>query len=420
MSAEIKKLREEQASIATNARSKFDEITSETPEARAQEIEREFDTMMAEHDKIGERVERLEKLEAAERSVNAPDPRRPGGNVESREPLDDDNQTLDYRAAFHEMLSAGGDMSEVSAEARAVLRRGVADSETRAQLTSSNAAGGFTVPTELSETLIEAMEATGPMYSDIVFTMNTSGGGEIELPTIDDTGDSSTAIHTEGSDVADDASGDVVFGQRVLNSYLYKTPFVKWSMELNSDSIFNIESLLSRLLGKRLGKIANQKLTTGSGTNEPNGIVTAASLGITAAGTASITSDELINMQDALDEAYENGGTGWMMNKQTRSAIRKLKDGDGNYLWQMGNIKEGTPQSLLERPIRLNEAMAVIATGTRPIIYGDFKEYYVRKVGDPILGVMREKFWPNLGIAGLIRIDGEIGDDRAIKALLMS
>ena len=64
-------------------------------------------------------------------------------------------------------------------------------------------------------------------------------------------------------------------------------------------------------------------------------------------------------------------------------------------------------------------AMASIATGNKPIVFGDFGKYYVRKVGAPIVGVMRERFWPDLGIAGLIRLDGELGDTAAVKHLLM-
>ena len=190
-------------------------------------------------------------------------------------------------------------------------------------------------------------------------------------------------------------------------------------MELGQDSIFNVEVLLGRLLGRRLGKIANQKLTTGTGTNEPNGIVTAASLGKVAAAVAAFTADELIDLQDALDEAYE-GNSSWMMKKSGRNPLRKLKDGEGNYLWQMANVQTGTPQTLLGETLHLNEAMPDLAADARPIIYGDFKEYYVRRVGSPVMGIMKELFWPQTGIAGLIRFDGEIGDARAIKALQMA
>ena len=109
-----------------------------------------------------------------------------------------------------------------------------------------------------------------------------------------------------------------------------------------------------------------------------------------------------------------------MMNDQTLAAVRKLKDGDGNYLWQLGNIQQGIPASLLGYSISVNQAMAGIAPRSWPILFGDFGKYYVRKVGAPVIGVLRERFWPDMGIAGLIRFDGEIADVAAIKHIALA
>lgn len=418
----LKEMQEKREKLLAEARERLDNINENTDESRAAELESQHDTAMAALDDLDKQIDRELTLADAEQRAasieersNRADPRRPGADAESRAVETD--EVLEYRQAFHEMLRVGGDVSELSAEVREVLKNGVVDAETRQQLTTTGAAGGYTVPTELRNTLIEAMEMTGPMYNEnITFGINTSGGGEIDVPALDDTGDSSTGSHAEGADIVDDGSGDVVFAQRVLNAYVFKTPFVKWSFELGQDSIFNVESLLGSLLGKRLGKIANSKLTIGTGTNEPNGVAVAASAGITAASATAIASDEIISLQHSVDPAYR-GGAKFMAHDSTIEAIRKLKDGQGNYLWQMGNIQTGTPQSLLGQELVVNQAMPIIATGNRSMLYGDFKEYYVRKVGSPVLGVMRERFWPQLGIAGLIRFDGEIGDVRAIKAL---
>lgn len=110
----------------------------------------------------------------------------------------------------------------------------------------------------------------------------------------------------------------------------------------------------------------------------------------------------------------------WQFADLTLAAIRKLKDGQGNYLWQMGDITKEQPGTLLGYRYEINDDVPLIAAGAKPIIFGDFSKYFVRKVGSPVIGVLRERFWPDLGIAGLIRFDGELGDTAAIKHLVMA
>ena len=109
-----------------------------------------------------------------------------------------------------------------------------------------------------------------------------------------------------------------------------------------------------------------------------------------------------------------------MFNDGTLAAIRKLKDGDGNYLWQMGNVQQGQPGTLLGYQYSINQAMAGLGDGvsSRVMIFGDIGKYYVRKVGAPLIGAIQDKdFWPGFGIAGYIRFDGELSDTAAVKHL---
>lgn len=418
--SQIKELRAEQARIATNARSKFDEIKSDTPEERAAEIEREFDAMMADHDKIGARIERMEKLEAVERSLNEPDPRRPGGKAEGRGTDDGDLPT--YREAFFEYLrSKAPDAEPMSEKARHVLRTGFVDGkELRAQTTGS-AAGGYTVPTETANILIRSMLAWGPMYDPGVTTeIVTSGGGQLEMPTVNDTSVTAGASGGEAVTLTDDGGKDVTFGQKLLNAYAFDTEWIRVSKELSDDSIFAMETLLGSLLGERLGRIANLQLTTGTGSSAPNGIVTASTAGKTATGTAAITFDEILDLEHSVDPAYRNGPmVRYMLNDSTLLAVRKLKDGDGNYLWQMGNVQAGIPSTINGRPYSINQAMDSLAAAKKVMLFGDFSKYYVRKVGAPLIGAIQDKdFWPGFGVAGYIRFDGELSDTAAVKHLI--
>jgi HK97 family phage major capsid protein len=413
----LKEMRDRQAQIVAEARERLDLINGATDEARAKELEAAHDAAMAEHDRIEARAIREEKQAALEkRSEELRAAQRPGnGAVQARG--QDEGARPDYRTAFYAMLAAGADVSELSAEHRAALRGGVA--EFRAQTVGTTTAGGYTVPTELANEIVRSMLAWGPMYDPGISTeMSTASGAQINIPTVDDT-TVAAAAHTEGTALTDDGSTDATFGQKSLNAYVFDTKFVKWSMELAQDSIFNVEALLGSLLGERLGRIANLRLTTGTGSSQPQGVVVGSTLGKTAAGTTAITADEIIDLVHSVNPAYRVGPkVRFMFNDSTLAAVRKLKDGQGNYLWQLGNVQAGVPGSLLGYNYSVNQAMASLTTGQKVMLFGDFSKFYVRKVGAPVLGVMRERFWPDLGIAGLIRFDGRVVDTAAIKYLI--
>lgn len=410
--ADIKELREKMARIATEARSKLSEVTDATPEARAAEIEREFDAMMADHDKLAAKVERLAKVEAALRAGEAVDlSKRPTFEQRSA-PAVDAGLSMDYRAAFAEMIAAGGD-AYVDQEVRNVLR------EHRTQTAGTTTAGGYTVPTELATFIEKSMIATGPMYDSALFTViDSTDGRTFNIPTVNDTAVTAEA-HTEGGTVTDDGGKDVTFGQKTLGAYAFDTEWVRWSAELNADSILNMESLLGELLGERLGRIANSKLTTGSGSSDVEGIVTNSAAGKTAAATNAITADEIIDLIHSVDPAYRTSPrTAIMMNDSTLAAVRKLKDGQGNYLWQMGNYQAGLPQNILGYNVVVNQAMDSLAAAKKVVLFGDMSKFYVRKVGAPSLYVARERFAPDYGILGYIRFDGVLTNTAAIKHLI--
>ena len=412
--AETNTLRSQMANIATEARAKLAEVTNETPEARADEIEREFDAMMVDHDKLGARAERMEKADAAIRSANAVDvSKRP--EFEARQaPAVDAGEAVSYRQAFYSMIANGG-IDGLDSEVRNVLRQ----SEVRTQTAGTTTAGGFTVPTELASFIDKAMAASGPMYDSNLFTvLNTTGGNTFNIPTVDDTAVTAVA-HTEGTQPTDDGGKDVTFGQKQLGAFAFDTEWVRWSYELANDSILNVEALLGELLGERLGRIANSKLTTGSGSSDVEGIVTNSGLGKTAAAAAAITADEIIDLIHSVDPQYRaSASTAIMMNDSTLAAVRKLKDGNGNYLWQMGNYQAGVPQNLLGYNVVVNQAMDSLATAKKVMLFGDMSKYYVRKVGGPSLFVARERFAPDYGILGYARFDGVLANTGAVKHLI--
>lgn len=415
-------LHDKRGRLVTQAREALEEIKGNTDEARSVELESRHDKIMAEFDKTEALIEREAKVAAAEaRAEEVRAARRPIERDVTAAAASED-AAPEYRDAFYAMLRAGGNVSDLSSEHRAVLRSGIVEKgEFRAQNVGTTTAGGFTVPTTLANFIVKSMAAWGPMYDEnICTTINTASGEQINIPTVNDV---SVAVvkHSEGTALTDDGGSDVTFGQKALNAFVFDTEFIRWSMELSQDSIFNMEQLLGELLGERLGRRANVELTTGDGDGDPNGIVTASTLGKTAASATAITTDELLDLQHSVNPAYrQSPKSRFMFNDSTLGAIRKLKQGDGQYIWQMGDIRQNAPGTLLGSAYSINQAMANIATTNRSIVYGDFGKYYVRKVGAPVIGVMRERFWPDLGIAGLIRLDGELGDTAAVKHLIQA
>jgi len=419
---EIRKQRERMAELATSARSELDKITEKTTDAEAKEIEGRFDSMMSDHDKIAARLEREGKASAAEARANAGDPRRPQGeNAEARAAAEDNKKTPEYKEVFAKQVRFGA--SALDSEERQVLISGRVDlsQEARAQSTGTDSAGGYTVPTDLQPEIDKAMSLWGPMWdADIVREMTTTTGNRIEWPTVDDTA-KTARIKAENAAVDNDGTDDVAFGQKLLDAYVYDTGMVKIPMELLQDSAFNINSLMNELFGERLGRTANTALTTGTGSGQPNGIVTASASGKVAAATAAITADELIDLMHSVDPAYRGSPRcRWMFNDSTLATIRKLKDGQGNYLWQMGDVRTGEPSMLLGKPYSVNQAVADIGVSAKPVIFGDFSKYVVRKVAGFQVLTLRERYaeFFQVGMVGFKRFDGELLNSAAVKHLV--
>mgnify|MGYP003633721543 FL=1 len=419
----LTELQEQRGRLVTQAREALDEIKANTDESRAAELEERHDKIMTDFDKLEadiKREQRQTELEAREEEARS----RGRPNMGAGEGSGTDEPVKpEYRDAFIALARAGFDPQELTPEQRATLKAGVVDlkNEMRAQTTGTTA-GGYTVPTDLAATVDKTMKAWGPMYDEAICTvLNTASGNPIDFPTTDDTA-VAVAQHTEAGAMTDDGGVDATFGKMTLNAYAYDTEWLQISMELLQDSAIDIETFIGGLLGERLARRVNTELTTGDGTGDPNGIVTASTAGKTAAATTVFTSDEVIDLFHSIDPAYRASPKArFMFHDLVLAAIRKLKDGQGNYLWQMGDVRQGVPGLLLGQPYSVNQAMSsAFTTAQKLILFGDFSKYFVRKVGSPIIGVRREYYWPNIGLAGVVRLDGDLIQTGAVKHLKLA
>lgn len=239
--------------------------------------------------------------------------------------------------------------------------------------------GGYTVQTEIVTQVLNALKAFGGMR-EVAETIQTAQGNPMNFPTSDGTAEVGEIIGENTSAT----SSDPTFGTLPLNVYKFSSKIITIPFELLQDSAIDVESFINARIVTRLGRIGNQMFTTGTGTAQPTGIVTAATVGKTGlTGQATtVTYDDLIDLQHSVDPAYRDNGK-FMMHDSTVKYIRKLKDVNGRPLWVPdydGGITGGKGGTLCGSEVVLNQQMPVMAASAKSILFGDFSFYKIRDV----------------------------------------
>jgi HK97 family phage major capsid protein len=431
----LKEMREAQEKLLADARAKLDEITDDTDESRAAEIESEYDAIMAsydDHEKKAQREEDIAKRKAtlAEREAALEEidrSKRPGGGSQRAKEDGDEPASVTERSAFNTFLRYGpeglsSEERDVITKRRNEVRRILGDKEARAQGVATAGAGGALVPEDYMAEIVKSLAAWGPMNDDtIVRVIETSGGADMPWPTVNDTSNEGVLI---GENTAD-TEQDVTFSSKTLQAFKYSSRLVKVSSELLQDAAFNVEEELRGLFAERIGRIYNRHFTVGTGSSQPNGIVTASTAGVTAASATTLTADELIDLEHSVDPAYRSDPScRFQFNDTTFKVIRKLKDGDNNYLWQPADLRIGAPASFLGYPYSVNQAMDSFgdsspAEDNRPVIFGAHSRYVVRRVRALVVRRLDERYAEadQVGFIGFTRADGELLDTAAVKHL---
>jgi HK97 family phage major capsid protein len=183
-------------------------------------------------------------------------------------------------------------------------------------------------------------------------------------------------------------------------------------------------AILNDLMGERIARKVNTDLTTGDGSGDPNGIVTASTLGKTAAGVAAITADELIDLYHSVDPAYRQAPScRFMLKDATLAMVRKLKDGQGQYL--INGLRDGAGMINLAGiavPYVINQAVPAATTGLKSVLFGDFNKYLVRRVREFVVRRSDELYLEadQAVFVGFARFDGELLDTAAVKHLIQA
>ena len=346
---------------------------------------------------LGKEIARLERQEARDAELNRP-VNKPltGKPMNGKETAKTGRATDEYLQNFWNMMRSKTPMPTVMN----ALQIGT-DSE-----------GGYLVPDEYERTLVEALEEEN-IFRQLAKIIQTSSGDR-KIPVVATKGTASW-IDEEGAYLeSDDSFGQVSIGASKLGT------MINVSEELLNDSVFDLESYISREFARRIGAKEEESFFTGDGTGKPLGVLAetgGAEVGVTAASATAITADELIDLFYSLKAPYRRNAV-WVLNDSTIKAIRKLKDNQGQYLWQP-SLTAGAPDLLLGKPVRTSAYMPAIAADAKTIAFGDFSYYWIADRQGRSFKRLNELYAATgqVGFLASQRVDGKLILPEAIKVL---
>jgi len=392
-------LRTQRARLAKQAEELLNRAEAENRDLTAEE-EQQWNRIQDEIDELGRRIERLERISVLGEELRQSTGTVAGGRQTAAHQVSEEEE----REAFIAWIKHG--TSGLTPEQRQVLeaRYTQLSPEMRALGVATGAAGGFTVPQGFYRQLIEAQQAIGGVRLSRATVLTTDAGNDLPVPTSNDTANVGARVD-ENTQIAEQDTG---FGSKVFKAYMYTSKIVRVSIQLLQDSAFDIEAFLARLLGERIGRALNADLTTGTGTGQPQGVVTAAAQGKvgTTGQTTSVTYEDLVDLEHSVDPAYRANAQ-WMFHDTTLRALKKLKDSQGRPLWQSG-LAVREPDTILGYPYVINQNMPQMAANAKSILFGDFRNYFIRDVRDVTVLRLQERYadYLQVGFLAFSRHDG--------------
>ena len=272
--------------------------------------------------------------------------------------------------------------------------------------------GGYLVPDEYERTLIDALQEEN-MFRQLANIIR-SESGDRKIPVV--------ASHGTASWIDEEGiypESDDTFAQLTIGAHKLGT-MIKVSEELLNDSVFDLESYITREFARRIGTKEEEAFFLGDGVGKPLGILAdagGAQLGATANSATAITGDDLIDLYYALRTPYRKGAV-WVMNDATVKAVRKLKDSTGQYLWQPG-LRAGETDLILGKPVRTSAYMPVPEAGAKTIAFGEFSYYWIADRQGRSFKRLNELFAATgqVGFLATERVDGKLILPEAVQVL---
>ena len=361
-----------------------------------------FDAMEADARSIKDQIDTLERAAELKKEL--------ANNAEARHAA----PKATKKGAFEKYLRNG--MGSLTSEERSIMGelRG-----TSTQIVGTDSLGGFLVPQDFSDELDIASLFTGEVER-LAKKLNTAGGALLDYPTINDTATDANLV----SEAAAVTVQDMTFANAQLSAYNYASQ-VKVSMQLLQDNAFDLNAFLAEAMGERIARATNGAFTTGTGSSQPQGIVTGSSLGNTAASASAIAADDILDLIHSIDPSYRNKASfGLMAHDNIIAAIRALGIGSSNdFPIFIPSMEAGQPDKLFGYNVYYNNDMqSSIATGTKTLIAADFSKYVVRSAGGVQMVRLNERYMDELevGFVAYARKDAKVLDSRAVKHLIQA
>jgi len=442
MSVTAKQLMEERAPIAHQIRALNDKVQAEKREFTAEE-DAQWAQMNADYDLLTRRLDLANRAEAIAKEQESPvdarnDSPGPGrSDFDGRKvsesfdaPKAEQPTEADRALALQAWVRVQNDIQLTPAHERACRLTGVNAHQKQLAIgipdRSYNAVrgdfvnalsgnsltgGGVTKPEGFVQNLEMALLAYAQMRM-VADVIRTNDGNPLPWPTVDNTSNTGYIV---GENQSNTTVQEPTFNRRVWSAYEYTSGFIKIPNSFLTDSAFNLAAIAASMQGEMIGRRQATDFTTGDGVNKATGFVTscvANSATQAAASATAIGFDDLYNLKHAIDPAYRTIGCQWMLHDSILLAIRKLKNGNGDYLWQPSRVT-GQPDTIDGDPLFINQAMdSTIASGKYTVAYGQFSKYKIRDVNNIILRRADERYIENNQTAfiAFLRSDGNLLD----------
>jgi len=353
----------------------------------------EYDKMEADMVALGKEIERLERQAAFDLEMAKPTS-NPITNAPAKPEADKTGRASDeYKADFGSILRGKVPINNVLS-------------------TSPDTDGGYLVPVEFERQIVMGLEEFN-IIRTIAKIITTSAERKIPV----------AATHSIAQWTAENAAyteSDPTFAQKEIDAYKL-TDLVKVSIELLQDSMFDLESYIAAEFARAFGVAEEEAFCIGNGTGRPTGLFTASGgeIGVTVTSPTAITADNLIDLVYALKSPYRRNAV-FLMRDNTVSSLRKLKDNNGQYLWQP-SVQAGQPDRLWGYPIYTSPYAPIAAANALPIAFGDFSNYWIADRMGRTVQRLNELYAGNgqVGFIATQRVDGKVILAEGIKLLKM-
>lgn len=381
--------------LVTAAREILDAADTENRGLTAEETEK-YDVIDSDLDAINAEIDSLKAIDTRSTKLASIEEMLSGDGRQARETVRRGGKAHTYASAFRSYLKFG--------------KNGLEADEVRALQIGTNSEGGFLVAEEFNNILRETMDEFN-VLRQLGTVIQTSGDHNIPFEST-----LGTAAYVAEEANFSGAESDPAFGRVTLGAFKLGT-MVKISEELLQDDIIDIEAYIARNFGRRFANREETAFAVGTGSGQPTGLTAQASAGVTAAGVAAITGDEIISLQHSLKSPYRPRAS-WVVADSTMSAIRKLKDGNDQYLWQPG-LQAGIPDRLLGNPIFTSSGMPAMEADAITVLYGDFSYFTIADRGPTVVQRLNELFAATgqVGFRGYMRHDAKLTLAESIKKL---